>query len=212
MGIFIPAEPSAAEMAAFSSMGTGSSGGDVRNILIFGYWPPTDIGQLKKRNVPKPPFPSNKISGKGMLWEGRKSHIYRGYKIVTVTPSFGNPIGYTMEGSGPAPVPFWGKGAGQLMVDYRKTAIDFWSIVENYRPIAIMSFSRGNPDKSWELETVANNIINNSWKITFDYRNNSGANKTMTWPRPYIGGGAGDPAPPSIDRCAAIEPGMELAP
>ena len=71
----------------------------------------------------------------GENWEGK------GYDIVSYFPEFNDPNCSNC-----------GIGYGDLMVDYQNTSTDFWNIVSNVQPIAIITFSRGNIDFSWELE------------------------------------------------------------
>lgn len=92
------------------------------------------------------------------------------------------------------------------MVDYRATSRDFWAIVGQYNPIAIMSFSRGNFDKSWELEGGARNLYQTQdlappsrrptwWGTNLSYLDSSNAVVTETWLPPHAGGSAEDFSP-----------------
>jgi len=58
-----------------------------------------------------------------------------------------------------------------------------------------MSFSRGNFDKSWELEKSARNIGRDNWVIEQTYWDQNNVQQTMYWTKPYIGGSASDPSP-----------------
>ena len=49
---------------------------------------------------------------------------------------------------------------GDLEVDYQDTSNDFWPIFNEYNPIAVITFSRGYMDQSWELEFNAYNRFN----------------------------------------------------
>ncbi len=53
-----------------------------------------------------------------------------------------------------------GQGYGDLEVDYQDTSEDWWNIVDSINPIAIITFSRGFIDYSWELEWQYFNSIN----------------------------------------------------
>jgi hypothetical protein len=144
MGHFIPSQPSAAELAAFAALAEGESSGAGergRVILLFGYWPPTDVGIAARH---------------GMLWNWRtkqKNYKGSGYDVLAISPAF------------PAvePAGGWGAGTGDLTVDYYDTSEDFWRIVNEHAPVAIMSFSRGADDKSWELEAAARNLGKLDW-------------------------------------------------
>ena len=47
-----------------------------------------------------------------------------------------------------------------IEVDYQDTSEDFWPIVEDLKPIAIITFSKGYIDYSWELEYNYYNRLN----------------------------------------------------
>ena len=53
-----------------------------------------------------------------------------------------------------------GQGNGTLEVDYQDTSNDFWPIANSHRPIAVVTFSRGYNNLSWELEFNAYNRTN----------------------------------------------------
>ena len=108
-------------------------------ILITGYWPPTnemirDFSQDLNLN------PDGWI---GDNWENK------GYDIVSYFPEFE-----------PSDCNNCGQGFGDLQVDYQNTSEDFWPIVEIHNPIAIITFSRGFIDYSWELEYNYYNRLN----------------------------------------------------
>ena len=108
-------------------------------ILVTGYWPPTNemIRHFSQ---------SNELNPTG--WEG-ENWENRGYDIISYFPTFDNPDCSNC-----------GQGNGILQVDYQNTSNDFWPIVEEHRPIAIITFSRGYIDQSWELEYNAYNRMN----------------------------------------------------
>lgn len=141
-----------------------------------------------------------------MLWKWRtKQENYRdsGYDVLAITPTFAARIGWSDANM---TVPYWGKGTGQLTVDYRDTSQDFWALVEQHRPIAIMSFSRGFNDKSWELEAAARNLQRTQWAISLNYLDNGGTPQTETWERPHAGGSAADFSPYQGDGAIAGDP------
>jgi hypothetical protein len=109
-----------------------------RLILLFGYWPPTDVGIDTRR---------------GILWEWRQRVTYRGYDVVSISPRF---LEASFGGD-------WGKGEGDLTVSYAGTSEAFWRIVQERAPIAIMSFSRGRPGNAWLLEAAARNLRRTAW-------------------------------------------------
>ncbi len=108
-------------------------------ILITGYWPPTNemIRDFSQS------IDLNPMGWIGDNWEGR------GYDIVSYFPEFN-----------PPDCDNCGQGYGLLQVDYQNTSNDFWPIVEEHKPIAIITFSRGFIDYSWELEYNYYNRLN----------------------------------------------------
>jgi hypothetical protein len=110
----------------------------LRVIVLFGFWPPTDVG-IETRP--------------GILWGWRRQVTYRGYDVLAVSPEFGEP---SFGGD-------WGKGEGQLTVSYAGASQGFWRIVRERAPIAIMSFSRGAAGNVWLLEAAARNLRWLAW-------------------------------------------------
>ena len=105
------------------------------NILITGYWPPTN--EMVRRFSTSPvQNPDGWIGGN---WEGR------GYNIHSYFPEF--PGGTTLNP----------KGNGDLEVDYQDTSEDFWRITNDVKPVAIITFSRGASGANWEIEYRAKN-------------------------------------------------------
>ncbi len=100
-------------------------------ILLTGYWPPSNEGIRA--------FSQNHILNPdgwiGENWENS------GYDIVSYFPIFEEPDCQSC-----------GQGYGDLEVDYQDTSEDWWNIVDSINPIAIITFSRGYIDYSWELE------------------------------------------------------------
>ena len=108
-------------------------------ILLCGYWPPT--------NECIRPFSRNELFNPdgwiGENWEDS------GYDVVSYFPNFT-----------PPDCDNCGQGNGDLEVDYQDTSEDWWNIVDSINPIAIITFSRGYIDYSWELEWQFFNSIN----------------------------------------------------
>jgi hypothetical protein len=100
-------------------------------ILLTGYWPPT--------NEAVRPFSQNALLNPdgwiGENWEEL------GYDIISFFPSFNPPDCNDC-----------GQGYGDLEVDYQDTSEDWWNIVETHDPVAIITFSRGYINNSWEME------------------------------------------------------------
>ncbi len=100
-------------------------------ILLTGYWPPT--------NEAIRPFSQNVLlNPDGWIGENWEES---GYDIVSFFPTF-NPPDCTE----------CGQGYGELEVDYQDTSEDWWNIVDSHIPVAIITFSRGYINYSWEME------------------------------------------------------------
>ncbi|MBI44676.1 MAG: hypothetical protein CMG66_00750 [Candidatus Marinimicrobia bacterium] len=108
-------------------------------ILVTGYWPPTNemIRHFSQNESLNP------NGWQGDNWENR------GYDIISYFPEFSNPDCSSC-----------GQGFGDIEVDYQDTSEDFWPIANQHNPIAIITFSRGYMDQSWELEYNAYNRTN----------------------------------------------------
>ncbi len=103
------------------------------NIMLTGYWPPTN-------NMIRG-FSTNPDQNPGG-WQGENWND-TGYDVHSFFPEFPDGIG---------------QGEGDLEVDYQDTSADFWRIVEEVRPVAIITFSRGFNDNSWEIEKLQRNL------------------------------------------------------
>jgi hypothetical protein len=119
-----------------------------KNILLTGYWPPS--------NESIRPFSRSELLNPdgwiGEDWENR------GYDIVSFFPTFN-----------PPDCSDCGQGMGDLEVDYQDTSEDWWSIVDSIQPVAIITFSRGFIDYSWELEWKYYNLTTWSYDFTPPY-------------------------------------------
>lgn len=104
--------------------------GQRRTILVTGYWPPTN--EMLRAFSPNPA--QNPSAWIGENWEGR------GYDIKAYFPEF--PGG---TGSNP-------KGNGDFEVDYQDTASDLARLIDELKPVAVVSFSRANTSVGWEME------------------------------------------------------------
>ena len=100
-------------------------------ILLCGYWPPS--------NECIRPFSKNPlINADG--WQGQNWENL-GYDIISFFPNFTPP---DCENCG--------QGQGDFEVDYQDTSTDWWNILDTLNPVAIITFSRGYIDYSWEME------------------------------------------------------------
>lgn len=114
---------------------TTASAAYTNNILITGYWPPTN--EMVRRFSPNPV--QNPQGWIGQNWEGR------GYNIYSYFPEFPGGVGVNPQGT------------GDLMVDYQDTSTDWWNITAQIRPVAIITFSRGSGGSNWEVEARTKN-------------------------------------------------------
>jgi hypothetical protein len=108
-----------------------AAGGERPKVLLTGYWPPSNEAIRRFSTNPV----QNPQGWIGENWEGR------GYDVVSYFPEFLRPNCGNC-----------GKGTGDLEVDYQDTSNDFWAIANEVRPVAIITFSRGFPNVSWEAE------------------------------------------------------------
>lgn len=116
--------------------------GHSNNILLTGYWPPTN--EILRQFSPKPA--QNPSGWVGENWEGR------GYDVYSYFPEFPNGVG---------------KGEGDFEVDYQDTSADWWRITSKIKPVAIITFSRANTSIGWEMEGGNRTYAASQW--TADY-------------------------------------------
>jgi hypothetical protein len=129
-----------AAMVCVTLLGT-SAMGQTNNIMITGYWPPTnEMLRPFSQNVSQNPG-----GWQGGNWEGR------GYNIHSYFPEFPGGVGVNP------------RGTGDFQVDYQAASADFWRVVTELRPVAIITFSRGSPGNNWELESRARKLPLNQW-------------------------------------------------
>lgn len=108
-------------------------------ILVTGYWPPTN--EMLRRFSTNVEL--NPLGWIGSNWEDR------GYDVFSFFPEFDPP------NCGRC-----GKGTGDLEVDYQDTSADGKAIVDTLQPVAVITFSRGFSDMSWEVELNQYNRLN----------------------------------------------------
>ncbi|MEZ6015117.1 MAG: hypothetical protein R3F49_08390 [Planctomycetota bacterium] len=113
-------------------------------VMVTGYWPPTNEAARPFSQSPT----QNPQGWAGSDWRGR------GYDIVSFFPEFGNPNCTSC-----------GQGMGDFEVDYQDTSADFWRIVGQEQPVAILTLSRGANDHSWEVEM--NQFNRTNWIADF---------------------------------------------
>ncbi len=113
---------------ALTRNSTADGGAFTNNIMITGYWPPTN--EMIRRFSDDPT--QNPAGWVGGNWEGR------GYDIYAFFPEF--------------PGGVLARGVGDFEVDYQDTSNDWWPLVQQLQPVAIITFSRANTQRGWELE------------------------------------------------------------
>ena len=129
-----------AALAGFAAIAAGAFAGDRPAILLTGYWPPSNEAIRHFSTNPE----QNPDGWLGEDWEGL------GYDVYSYFPEF-NPRNCGNRG----------KGTGDLEVDYQDTSMDFWPIADGHQPIAVITFSRGSANMSWEMEM--NQFNRDSW-------------------------------------------------
>jgi hypothetical protein len=121
---------------------TTALAGHTNNILITGYWPPTN-NMLRQWSQNPAQNPDGWVGGN---WEGR------GYNIHSYFPEFPNGLG---------------QGEGDFEVDYQDTSADWEQIVNELKPAAIITFSRANTTNGWELEGGNRQYATNEWSSDY---------------------------------------------
>lgn len=125
--------------------GAGAHAGNTNNILVTGYWPPTnEMLRPWSRNPAQ-----NPTGWIGRDWQGL------GYDVYAYFPEF--PNGTT--GSN-------GKGVGDFEVDYQDTAADWARVIAEVRPVAIITTSRANTTRGWELEPATTRFKLSSGEVS----------------------------------------------
>ncbi len=134
--------PAAAAAALVATAISAPAMADIsRNILITGYWPPTN-----EMLRPFSQSPTQNPGGwQGANWEGR------GYDIHSYFPEF---PGGTSQNP---------RGTGDFQVDYQAASADFWRVTAELKPIAIITFSRGRSGANWEIESRHRKLPLNNW-------------------------------------------------
>ena len=112
-----------------------------KNVVVTGYWPPTNE-MVRQFSINPQRNPSGWL---GRNWRGL------GFDVYAFFPEFppdGDPTNDAIGDPGSVGAP-----AADFRVDYRDTSSDFWRIMDTYRPIVLITTSRGG-DIAWELEAV----------------------------------------------------------
>ncbi len=117
-------------VAILGLAGTTAWAAHTNNIMLTGFWPPTNEMIRSFSNNPE----QNPNGWTGGNWEGS------GYNVYSYFPEFPG-------GTGTNP-----KGNGDFEVDYQDTSADFWRITADINPVAIISFGLADNDYDWEVE------------------------------------------------------------
>lgn len=120
--------------------GAAAHAAHTRNIVLTGYWPPTNE-MLRQFSTNPAQNPGGWL---GKNWEGR------GYDVYAFFPEFPQGLG---------------RGEGDFEVDYQDTVADWNLIIPMFNPVAMVQYTRGNTQLSWEIESRNQN--RSSW--TNDY-------------------------------------------
>jgi hypothetical protein len=128
--------------------------GNTKNIMLTGYWPPTNEMLRKFSTDPN----HNPGSWAGGNWEDR------GYDIYAYFPEFPGGTGSNKKGNGDLEVDY--QDVGSWSPPAAPTG-DFWRITSEVHPVAIMSYGMDSgASGTFEMEYNARNI--SSW--TNDYQ------------------------------------------
>jgi hypothetical protein len=114
------------------------------SILLTGYWPPTNE-MLRQFSTNPQQNPGGWV---GDNWERR------GFNVYSFFPEFPHGLG---------------KGEGDFEVDYQDTSNDFWPLLEQLKPLAIISFGRADDDLDWELEGGNRTYAPEYWYADYQY-------------------------------------------
>jgi hypothetical protein len=122
---------------------TGDGDGDPchRNVVVMGYWPPTNE-MLRQWSTNPDQNPD------GWTGENWRDHGYDVYAFFPEFPPDGDPTNDQIGEPGAV-----GSADSDLQVDYQDTSADFWRIVDAYEPAILITTSRGG-QIGWELEAV----------------------------------------------------------
>ncbi len=114
-------------------------------IMLTGYWPPSNEGIRRFCTDPV----QNPDGWIGSDWEGR------GYDVHAFFAEYSPPTCIAC-----------GQGSGDLEADYQDTSADFFPLADSINPIAIITFSSGVFNQSWEVEMNQHN--RSTWVSDFN--------------------------------------------
>jgi hypothetical protein len=118
-----------------------ASGSCDRNVVITGYWPPTN--EMLRQFSTNPA--QNPDGWQGENWNG---HGFNVYAYFPEFPPDGDPFPDTFGSES-----FIGSEDSDFRVDYQDTSEDFWRIIDQQRPVILITTSWGS-NEGWEIEAV----------------------------------------------------------
>ncbi len=124
-----------------SSGSTTGSPSCAKNVVLMGYWPPTNEMLRPWSTNPR----QNPEGWVGENWEGY------GFDVYSFFPEFppdGDPSNDEIGDDGAVGSPRF-----DLRVDYQATSADFWRLVDTYQPVILLTTSRGG-SIGWEIEAL----------------------------------------------------------
>lgn len=120
---------------------TGEPAPCKKNVVLMGYWPPTNEMLRQWSTDPA----QNPDGWTGEDWRG---HGYDVYSFFPEFPPDGDPTNDNIGDEGAV-----GSPDSDLRVDYQDTSEDFWRIVDTHQPIILITTSRGG-NIGWEIEAL----------------------------------------------------------
>jgi hypothetical protein len=111
-------------------------------VVMIGFWPPT--------NEMLRPWSQNTAQNPGG-WQGQNWGGL-GHDVYSFFPEFppdGNPFNDSFGSDG-----YVGSANSDFRVDYQDTSADFWRVMDQLNPRAVITFSWGGYDSRWEIERV----------------------------------------------------------
>ncbi|MEM7153606.1 MAG: hypothetical protein AAF799_12240 [Myxococcota bacterium] len=132
---------SSSDGASTTDRGTTGDPACTRNVVLMGYWPPT--------NEMLRPWSTNATQNPGG-WVGENwgGHGYDVYSFFPEFPPDGDPTNDSIGDDGAVGSPRF-----DLRVDYQATSEDFWRIIDTHQPVILITTSRGG-QIGWELEAI----------------------------------------------------------
>lgn len=133
-------EPSTGDASTSGGSTTGPIG-CAKNVVLMGYWPPTNE-MLRPWSTDPTQNPDGWV---GANWGG---HGYDVYSFFPEFPPDGDPTNDQIGDPGAVGSPDY-----DLRVDYQATSADFWRLVDTYQPVILVTTSRGG-QIGWEIEAL----------------------------------------------------------